>query len=159
MRAQPQVAASEGDDPQIVGLAGGDGEAVGPEARAGDGRPRRDEALGGVEDRRAAGLVEAIDRDAGLDRRAERPDLGRHGAGHRGEVDDSGLRGVQGGDADRVRLDLRDLRAAQPAQARDAVLAAAALELVQARAARTSSRAMMSLPQRSYAIPCSSQYA
>ena len=71
------------------------------------------------------------DGDAGLDRGAERSDLGRHRAGDGGEVDDSGLRGVQGGDADGVGLDLLDLLASQPAEARDAVLAASAFEFVE----------------------------
>ena len=70
-----------------------------------------------------------------------------------GEVDDAGLRRVQRRHAAAVRLDLAQLGRRQPPQPGHPVLAPAPLELVEAGPARSSSRATISLPQRSCADP------
>ena len=79
----------------------------------------------------AAVAGDRADRDARADGCAQRLDFARHGSGYGGEVDDARLGAVEGGDADGVGFDLRDLGGGQAAEARDAVLDASALELVE----------------------------
>ena len=146
-----QVAASERDDSWVLGLAGGLGEAVGPEAGAGDGS-----AVGigpwlvstivvePLRERRRTATPVWISAPSALD-------LGRHHAGDGGEVDDAGLRGVEGGDSDGVGLDLGDLGARRGGGGPGRRSRRLGARVRRARGARSSSRAMMSLPQRSYA--------
>ena len=136
-------------------VAGGFGQAVGPEARARDGagggdrRPRRCETIVVAPLR-----VERADRDAraGSSRPATRISAAMARAtAAKSMMPVSGR--VQGGDADGVRLDLARSRrrsgGAGPGR-RSRCLGARARR---AGRARSSSRAMISLPQRSYGDP------
>ena len=74
----------------------------------------------------------------------------------RGEVDDPGVGGMQRGDAAACGSISRSSLAVEAPQARHAVRAPAPLELVEP-GSSVSSRATISLPQRSSGIPRSSQ--
>ena len=142
MRAQAQVLPAEGDDARVRGAPGRDRQAVGLPAGAEDrvarrstsapsqARPRRCSRATPVTARPSDQLAARAAQVVG-----QRP---RHGA----EVDDPGVGRVQGGDARAWGSSSAISSAPQAAQARHAVGAAAALELVEARqlAARAARR-------------------
>ena len=140
--AQLQVRAAERDDPDVEPGAGARGQPVRPGPAAGD-RARRvldctirpqvqfDPVLA-VDDRSHV--------DAGADLAAVGLDVAGVGRGDRGEVHDPGLRGVQRRQARGRGLDLAQLLRPDAAQAGHAVLARAALELVQPRQVRVAHR-------------------
>ena len=131
---QAQPGAAEGDDARV-------GVAARPRPRAGPTSRRRRTPRSAPGSRPARGgcgcrlalHVGAVDRTARDHLAAGRLDVARERLRDRLEVDDGGGGGVQRVDAAGVRLDLGDLLGAQAPQARHAVGAAAALELVEPR--------------------------
>jgi hypothetical protein len=127
----PQVLPPERDDPQVVATVGVPGQAIGLEASAEheplddlgtvatpDGDAARDAAQTG--DLRREQQLTA----GGSDVLSQRP-------GHRDEVGDRGLRGVQRGQTCCVWLEVADPRRIEPSEAGDPVLRGGAVQRVE----------------------------
>ena len=134
LRPQAQVAAAEGHDSRLLGGTRRDRQPVGPGAGAADRRsPPRSSPRSWRDGDALAVRGERMDSGSRADGCPGSLDVRCVGGRDLREVDDPGLGRVERRHAAGVRLDLGDLAAVNPAQARDLVLATPALQLVESR--------------------------
>ena len=131
-RAQPQVAAAEGNDPRLRRGAAGDRHAVRPEPGAEDRRRRGGDPARVADRYPVSARLGPRHPRIEVDAPSGCGDVLGEGLRDPDEVDHPGGGRVKRRDSARVGLDLRHLAGSEPAQARHSVGLPAPLELVEA---------------------------